>query len=79
MDGDDVPVLDDLDVAFKAVTAGANVVLRAFHDLADVNQQVKGDGSVVTAADRDAEQAAREVPAEWGSQDAVVGEELRAT
>ncbi len=48
---------DDLGVAFDAVAAAAAVALRAFADLASVEPQVKDDGSVVTAADRQGERA----------------------
>lgn len=70
---------DDLDVAFLAVAAAARTALRAFGDLAGVEQRLKDDGSVVTTADRAAEEAARGVLARWRPADAVVGEELRAT
>ncbi|WP_380171819.1 inositol monophosphatase family protein [Kineococcus sp. DHX-1] len=67
---------DDLDVAFLAVSAAAAVALRAFGDLASVQPQVKDDGSVVTEADRQGEQAARDVLARHRPGDAVLGEEF---
>lgn len=67
---------DDLGVAFDAVAAAAAVALRAFADLASVEPQVKDDGSVVTAADRQGERAARGALARHRPGDAVLGEEF---
>ena len=79
LDGHDDPVPDDLEVAFLAVAAAADIALRAFGDLASVDQQLKDDGSVVTTADRDGERAAHAVLARWRPTDSVVGEELATT
>jgi histidinol-phosphatase len=66
---------DDLLLARHAALAGAEVALRYFTALADLPQEFKSDGSVVTAADRAVEAAIRAVLAEERPGDAILGEE----
>jgi histidinol-phosphatase len=66
---------DDLKLARLAASAGAAVGLRYFAELAGLPQEVKADGSVVTAADRAVEAAIREVIAAARPGDAILGEE----
>ncbi|MCX4388392.1 inositol monophosphatase family protein [Micromonospora peucetia] len=65
----------DLLLARRAALAGATVGMRYFVALAQLPQQLKPDGSVVTAADRAVEAAIREVLAAARPGDAVLGEE----
>ena len=65
----------DLQLAQRAAIAGAAVALPHFAALADLPQETKADGSVVTAADRAVETAIREVLADARPDDAVLGEE----
>lgn len=65
----------DLLLARRAALVGAAVGLRYFSALAEVAQQLKPDGSVVTEADRAVEAAIREVLADARPGDAVLGEE----
>jgi histidinol-phosphatase len=66
---------DDLRLARRAVAAGAAVALRHFAALARLPREVKADGTVVTAADRDVEAVIRRVLAEERPGDAILGEE----
>ena len=65
----------DLALARRAALAGAAVGLRYFAALAELPQQRKADGSVVTEADRAVEAAIRNVLNGAKPQDAVLGEE----
>ena len=65
----------DLQLAQRAAITGAAVALPHFAALADLPREVKGDGSVVTAADRAVESAIRDVLAAARPHDAVLGEE----
>jgi histidinol-phosphatase len=65
----------DLQLAQRAALVGAGVALKHFAALADLPQELKADGSIVTAADRAVEAAIREVLAEARPHDAVLGEE----
>jgi histidinol-phosphatase len=65
----------DLLLARRAALAGAEVGMRYFAALAGLPQEVKADGSVVTAADRAVEAAVREVLAAERPRDAILGEE----
>jgi histidinol-phosphatase len=69
----------DLDLARRAAVAGAEVGLRYFAALADLPQERKADGSVVTEADRAVEAAVRTVLTEARPGDAILGEEGGAT
>jgi histidinol-phosphatase len=69
----------DLLLARRAALAGAAVGLRHFATLAELPQQLKPDGSVVTEADRAVEAAIREVLADARPDDAVLGEEAGQT
>jgi histidinol-phosphatase len=69
----------DLDLARRAAFAGAEVGLRYFAALADLPQERKIDGSVVTAADRAVEAAVRDVLGRARPDDAILGEEGGAT
>jgi histidinol-phosphatase len=66
---------DDLQLARRAAVAGAAVGLRYFAALAELPQEFKSDGSVVTAADRAVEAAIRAVLLDARPQDAILGEE----
>ncbi|MFI5935409.1 inositol monophosphatase family protein [Actinoplanes sp. NPDC051494] len=68
-------MLTDLDLARTAALAGAEVALRHFAALSSLPREVKPDGSVVTAADREAEDAIRAVLRRERPGDAVLGEE----
>jgi histidinol-phosphatase len=70
---------DDLQLARRAALVGAEVGLRYFATLAQLPQQLKSDGSVVTEADRAVESAIREILAEARPDDAVLGEEAGQT
>ncbi|WP_051809688.1 inositol monophosphatase family protein [Actinoplanes subtropicus] len=74
-DRQDDLVETDLQVAQRAVITGAAVALRHFGALAELSQELKADGSVVTAADRAVETAVREVLSAARPDDAVLGEE----
>ena len=65
----------DLELARTAALAGAAVALRYFAGLAGLPRERKGDGSVVTEADRATEAAIRAVLAEARPRDAILGEE----
>jgi histidinol-phosphatase len=65
----------DLQLAHRAVLTGAAVALPHFSALADLPQELKADGSVVTAADRATETAIRDVLAAARPHDAILGEE----
>lgn len=65
----------DLLLARRAALTGAAVGLRYFATLAQLPQELKSDGSVVTEADRAVEAAIREVLADARPDDAVLGEE----
>lgn len=68
-------VTTDLEVAKEAALAGAAVALRHFAALASLPRELKADGSVVTAADREGEEAIRAVLRRHRPDDAVLGEE----
>jgi histidinol-phosphatase len=74
-DVQDGRVESDLQLAQRAVITGAAVALRHFGALAELSQERKADGSVVTAADRAVETAVREVLSAARPDDAVLGEE----
>ena len=65
----------DLDLARTAARAGAAVALRHFAALADLPREVKPDGSLVSAADRETEAAVRAVLHAERPGDAILGEE----
>ena len=65
----------DLQLAQRAAIAGAAVALRHFAALAGLSRELKADGSVVTAADREVEAVIREVIAAARPGDAILGEE----
>ncbi len=69
----------DLDLARRAAFAGAEVGLRYFAALADLPQERKADGSVVTQADRAVETAVQSVLTAARPGDAILGEEGGAT
>jgi histidinol-phosphatase len=73
------PMESDLLLARRAALTGAAVGLRYFATLAQLPQQLKSDGSVVTDADRAVEAAIRGVLAEARPDDAVLGEEAGQT
>lgn len=73
--GQDGGVETDLQLAQRAALTGAAVALPHFAALAELPQELKADGSVVTAADRAVEVAIREVLADARPHDAVLGEE----
>jgi histidinol-phosphatase len=73
--GQDGDVETDLQLAQRAVLTGAAVALPHFAALAELPQELKADGSVVTAADRAVETAIREMLAAARPHDAVLGEE----
>jgi histidinol-phosphatase len=66
---------DDLRLARRAASAGAAVALRHFAALADLPRELKADGSIVTAADREVEVAIRAVISAERPGDAILGEE----
>jgi histidinol-phosphatase len=66
---------DDLLLAQRVALAGARVGLRYFADLAQLKQDRKADGSIVTEADRAVEAAIRAVIAEHRPDDDILGEE----
>jgi histidinol-phosphatase len=66
---------DDLLLAQQAALAGAAIALRYFAALAELPQELKADGSVVTEADRAVEAAIRAVLVDGRPRDAVLGEE----
>ncbi|HEX7746639.1 MAG TPA: inositol monophosphatase family protein [Micromonosporaceae bacterium] len=70
---------DDLLLARRAALAGAAVGLRYFAALAELPQELKSDGSVVTKADRAVEAAIRAVLTEGRPRDAILGEEAGQT
>jgi histidinol-phosphatase len=70
-----VRVLNDLDLALSAARAGATVALRHYAALAGLPREIKPDGSVVTAADRESEEAIRAVLRAHRPADAILGEE----
>lgn len=65
----------DLDLAQRAVLAGAGVAMRYFAGLANLPREQKSDGSVVTEADRATEAAIRGVLSSARPDDAILGEE----
>jgi len=65
----------DLQLAQRAALVGAGVALPHFAALADLPRELKADGSIVTAADREVEAAIREVLGSARPDDAVLGEE----
>ena len=65
----------DLQLAQRAVIVGAAVALPHFAALAELERELKLDGSVVTAADRAVESAIREVLIAARPDDAILGEE----
>jgi histidinol-phosphatase len=69
----------DLFLARRAALAGAAVGLRHFTALAELAQQLKPDGTVVTEADRAVEAAIREILADARPGDAILGEEAGQT
>ncbi|MGC5019338.1 inositol monophosphatase family protein [Micromonospora sp. DT47] len=69
----------DLLLARRAALTGAVIGLRYFASLAQLPQQLKSDGSVVTEADRAVEAAIRKVLADARPDDAVLGEEAGQT
>ncbi len=69
----------DLQLALRAVLTGATVALRHFGALADLSQELKADGTVVTAADREVEAAIRDVLTAARPDDAILGEEQGQT
>jgi histidinol-phosphatase len=69
----------DLQLAQRAALVGAGVALGHFAALADLPQERKADGSIVTAADRAVEAAILEVLAAARPDDAVLGEESGET
>jgi histidinol-phosphatase len=73
------PMESDLLLACRAARTGAAVGLRYFATLAQLPQQLKSDGSVVTEADRAVEAAIRGVLAAARPDDAVLGEEAGQT
>ncbi|MFI5493629.1 inositol monophosphatase family protein [Actinoplanes sp. NPDC051859] len=68
-------MLSDLELARRAALAGAAVAIRHFGALAGLPRELKPDGSVVTAADRDTEAAILAVLRAERPQDTVLGEE----
>ncbi|MFI7603099.1 inositol monophosphatase family protein [Actinoplanes sp. NPDC049681] len=68
-------MLSDLDLACAAARAGSDVALRHFAALAELPREVKPDGSLVTAADRETEIAIRELLSRERPGDALLGEE----
>lgn len=72
-------VHSDLELARTAALAGAAVAMRYFAALADLPQERKADGSVVTEADRAVEAAIRAVLTDARPGDAILGEEGGAT
>jgi histidinol-phosphatase len=68
-------VSNDLELALTAARAGAAVALRHYAALAGLPREVKPDGSVVTVADRDSEEAIRAVLRSHRPDDAILGEE----
>ncbi|WP_305788993.1 inositol monophosphatase family protein [Symbioplanes lichenis] len=72
-------MLTDLEVARQAAEAGAAVALRHYAALAELPREVKADGSVVTVADRETEEAVRAVLRAARPDDAILGEEGGAT
>jgi histidinol-phosphatase len=66
---------DDLRLARRAAAAGAAVAMRHFGALAALPRELKADGSIVTAADRDTEAAIRAVITAARPGDAILGEE----
>jgi histidinol-phosphatase len=73
--GQDGTMDDDLRLARRAASAGAAVALRHFGALADLPRELKVDGSIVTAADREVEAAIRRVITAERPGDAILGEE----
>lgn len=69
----------DLQLAQRAALVGAGVALGHYAALADLPQEHKADGSIVTAADRAVEAAILEVLAAARPDDAVLGEESGET
>jgi histidinol-phosphatase len=67
--------MDDLELARHAARAGGAVGLRYAETLAELPQERKADGSVVTAADRAVEAAIRDVLTAERPGDAILGEE----
>jgi histidinol-phosphatase len=69
----------DVQLAQRAVIAGSAVALRHFAALADLDRELKLDGSVVTAADRAVESVIRDVLSGARPGDAILGEEQGQT
>ncbi len=69
----------DLQLAQRAALVGAGVALGHFAALADLPQERKADGSIVTAADRAVEAVIREVLTAARPDDAILGEESGET
>jgi len=69
---------DDLDLAVQLLRAAGERTLRWFR-ASDLEVERKGDGTPVTAADRDAERFLRDQLAEAFPHDAVLGEEEAPT
>ncbi|WP_436530198.1 inositol monophosphatase family protein [Actinoplanes sp. HUAS TT8] len=65
----------DLELAQRAALTGAAEALRHFAVIADLPQERKKDGSVVTVADRAVEHAIRDVLTAARPDDAILGEE----
>ncbi|BCY12420.1 inositol monophosphatase family protein [Actinoplanes sp. L3-i22] len=65
----------DLELAQRAALTGAAEALRHFAVIADLPQETKKDGSVVTVADRAVETVIREVLTAARPGDAILGEE----
>ncbi|GIE86355.1 inositol monophosphatase family protein [Actinoplanes regularis] len=65
----------DLELAQRAALTGAAEALRHFAVLADLPQETKKDGTVVTLADRAVEHAIRDVLTTARPDDAILGEE----
>jgi histidinol-phosphatase len=68
-------VESDLELAQRAALTGAAEALRHFAVIADLPQETKKDGSVVTVADRAVETVIREVLTAARPGDAILGEE----
>jgi histidinol-phosphatase len=71
----DEAVSSDLDLARRAALAGAAVAMRHFAALSELPRELKADGSTVTAADRESEEAIRAVLRRERPDDALLGEE----
>ena len=76
---DDAGRYADLALAQRAALAGAELSLRYFARVSQLEQDLKADGTIVTEADRAVEEEVRRILLEARPDDACLGEETGAS